>query len=154
MTCSYFYLLLQYLHPILRDQKEASSCFALEKLKTELLLKSFSPSVLVSILPFPTEVPLPLVLWGRRLQSAHHLVWVLLPGRYKACHILTALREIIISFRSFRGIRVLKLFANVHIYGNIYKMGQRSTWLSGKVRIYWSSWRDKTNLQINKTRTM
>lgn len=103
ITCSYCYLLLQYLHPILRGQNEASSCFALEKLKTELLLKSFSPSVLVSILPFPVEVLLPLVFLGRRLPSACHLVWIFLPGRYKACHTLTALRKIIISFRGFRG---------------------------------------------------
>lgn len=42
--------------PILRYQNEASSCFALEKLKTEMLLKSFSPSSLVSILPLSVQV--------------------------------------------------------------------------------------------------
>lgn len=38
ITCSYFYLLPQYLCLILRYQNGASSCFALEKFKTELLL--------------------------------------------------------------------------------------------------------------------
>lgn len=61
VTCPYFYLLPQYLCPILKYQNEASSCFALEKLKAEMLLKSFSPSALVSILPLSVEV-LPFVL--------------------------------------------------------------------------------------------
>lgn len=48
----YFYVLLQYLCPIFRYQNEASSGFALEKLKTEMLLRSFLPLPLAASYPF------------------------------------------------------------------------------------------------------